>query len=450
MAKLWDKGYSIDTFVEHFTVGEDYILDAQLIEHDCIGNAAQARTLQKAGLLTGSEADSIIDALVKLMKQTQEGDFTVNREDEDVHTAVEGALTRLLGETGKKIHAGRSRNDQVIVDLRLYARQMLLETISECEQLTDALDSLISKHAMVPMMGRTHTQRAMPSSVGLWAGAYLESMEEDIELARGLYSFINRCPLGSGASYGSALNLDRDFTSTLLGFDRPTTNVLHANHGRGRLESACLGWACQVSLSLSRMAADLILFSLPEFGYFTLPKELCSGSSLMPNKRNPCALELVRARAATVFGYHNTILNIVRALPAGYNRDLQETKAPFMRGMSLVKDMIHAIAQAVSRIEVHPDVMRKAFTPEVFATDRALELVLEGQPFRDAYRHVGTHLEELKNRDPDKVIANRKMSGTTGNLSVDRITERLESHLAFFHDESRRIDKVISGLFGND
>jgi len=274
------------------------------------------------------------------------------------------------------------------------------------------------------MPGRTHMQIAMPSSLGLWAGAWAESLLDDLTLVKAAHTLSDSSPLGSGAAYGSALPLDRKMVADLLGFAKVQNNVLYCANSRGKAELATLAACGQVMVDLSRLATDLVIGSMPEFGYFRIPKELCTGSSMMPQKRNPCGLELVRAKAAAVLGAEGQIAGILRALPSGYNRDFQETKGPFMRGVEATLGSLSVLRLTFEKLEVVQENLRKGFIPEIYATDRALELVAEGVPFRDAYRRVAAHLEELMDRDPVKNLKSKKLQGGPGNLGLAGLTKR--------------------------
>jgi argininosuccinate lyase len=448
MPKLWQKDYDLDAEVEAFTVGEDHVLDAVLVEADCLGSVAHALTLVKAGVLKSAEAAKLRKELAAVVRDWRAGRFAIARSDEDVHTAVENRVTKRLGDLGKKMHTGRSRNDQVIVDLRIWGKAALLDLMAAASEAAGELLKLAERGQDWPMVGRTHTQRAMPSSVGLWAGAFAESLLDDVELLRGAFELIDCCPLGSAASYGVPLPLDRALTARLLGFREAHNNVLYANNARGKFEAVCLAAAAQVMLDLSRLAADLILWSLPEFGYFKLPRELCSGSSIMPQKRNPCGLELVRAKAASVYSQLFAALEISRALPSGYNRDNQETKGFFMRGLGTATASARIAALSVRRLEVNVEAMKDAFHPEVYATDEALDLVLGGMPFRDAYKQVGLNLDKLAGRDPVEAIRRKKSLGATGNLNLGYGRKKLAAAGKFVAAERAKAAAVRTKLLG--
>ncbi|HUV38013.1 MAG TPA: lyase family protein, partial [Planctomycetota bacterium] len=298
MAKLWQKTTDLDETIERFTAGEDVTLDLGLAEFDVLGSIAHARMLAKIGILSEAELAKLQGELVKMLAAIERGEFTIRTDQEDVHTAVEERLTEAVGDAGKKIHTARSRNDQAALDCRLYARAKTLELRAALIALARTCLAFAERHREVPMVGRTHTQRAMPSSVGLWASAVAEAMLENDELLAGLYPLVNRSPLGSAASYGVAVPIDRELTAKLLGFERPVINVLYANNTRGKVEAELLAACAVVMTDLARAATDIILFSIPETGYFDLPERFCPGSSIMPQKRTPGPLELIRARAA--------------------------------------------------------------------------------------------------------------------------------------------------------
>ena len=450
MAKLWDKGYAVDQELEAFTTGDDYVLDRELVEADCAASIAHARMLASIGVLTPAEADALGAELAAIAADARAGTFTVEPADEDCHTAIENRLVARLGDLGKKVHTCRSRNDQVIAALRLYAREKLLGLFGDTLGLCGTLRAFAERHQGVPMIGRTHTQVAMPSSVGLWAAAWLESLLDDLRLLEAAYELNDQCPLGSAASYGVPMAIDRQLTSDLLGFGKLQNNVLYANNSRGKTESVILGSCVQIAIDLSRVAQDLINFSLPEFGYFTIPKELCTGSSIMPQKRNPCGLELVRAKTSTILACYNQVLNILKGLPSGYNRDLQETKRPFIEGLRLTGACVRVMDITFARLDVNAERCVAAFkaAPEVFATDEALRLVVQGVPFRDAYRQVAASIERLGEADPRAAIALRKHVGGPANLHLDVADAGIEHVKEFAAERRGRLRRALDALMG--
>lgn len=443
----------VDAGVLAYTAGQDRVLDLALVEADCMGTAAHAEMLSRVPvrppLLKPAEARRIAAELARIADDAAAGRFVITLEDQDVHLAVERRLTEKLGDLGRRVHVCRSRNDQVAVDLRLFAKGRLLEAVAAAAELSRTLLALARKHRKVPMVGRTHMQPAMPSSVGLWASAWAEGLLEDIELLQSAYELNNRCPLGSAASYGVPVPIDRQRVSDRLGFARPVHNVLHANQARGKIESVILSALGQVMLTLSRLAQDLILFSMPEFGYFRLPAEFTTGSSIMPQKRNPDVLELLRAKTAKVLAHAGLVAEIVRAAPSGYNRDLQEAKAPFMEGFDLTLSSLRILQPLLAGLQVDAKALRRAFGPEVFATDRALELVAGGLPFRDAYHQVKAGLGGLAGRDPDAAVAAKTHLGASAGLDFQAFGARARQAAAWAARERRRHETCRARLLGD-
>ena len=442
----------VDAGVLAYTAGQDRVLDVALVEADCFGTAAHATMLSRLPLqpplLSPADAQAIVAELRNVLADAAAGRFAITLEDQDVHLAVERRLTEKLGDLGKRVHACRSRNDQVAVDLRLFAKVRLQEAALAAAELARALLAFARRHEKVPMVGRTHMQPAMPSSVGLWASAWAESLLDDLVLLRTAYELNDQCPLGSAASYGVPVPIDRQLTSDLLGFARPVHNVLHANQARGKLEAIILSALGQAMLTLSRFAQDLILFSMPEFGYFRLPAEFTTGSSIMPQKRNPDVPELLRAKAAKVLAYANLVAEIVRAAPSGYNRDLQETKAPFMEGFELAISSLRILAPLVAGLEVDAAALRRGFGPDVYATDRALELVAQGMPFRDAYHEVKANLDKLAGYDPDAALAAKRHLGAPLGLDFAAMDARAQEAETWARREQERHRACRDRLLG--
>lgn len=433
-----------------YTAGDDLRLDAELIEYDCIGTAAHAVMLAglrvRPPILRAAEARALVRELGAILRQARRGQFVIRPEDQDCHLAIERVLTERLGDAGRRIHAGRSRNDQVATALRLHTRAHVLGATLEAADLAAILIDFAETHRRAPMAGRTHLQPAMPSSVGLWAAAWAEDLLDDAAMLLDAAALADQCPLGSAASYGVPLPIDRARTAALLGFSRPTHTVLYANHSRGKIEAAALHACAQTMITLSRMAQDLILFSMPEFGYFVLPDGFCTGSSLMPQKRNPDVLELVRSRAARVAADAAVVLEILRAAPSGYNRDLQDTKEPYLRGMATTRATLRILAPIVRGLTVQPDRLAAGFRPEVFAADRALEMVARGMPFRDAYRHVRDHLDEIAAADPVQAIARKRHLGAPAGLDFGGLRNRAAAAASVAGDELAEMNAAVSRL----
>ena len=443
---------TINNEVLAFTAGRDVELDHALITVDCIGTAAHVTMLSKMPvkpkLITEAERKKVIAGLVEIIGLAQQNKFKIKLADQDVHLAVERTLTNKLGDLGKKIHTGRSRNDQVAVDLRLYAKEQILQTLEEAAALAAELTAFGKKHETVPMVGRTHMQPGMPSSVGLWATAHAESLLDDCVALINAYRLNDQCPLGSAASYGVPLPIDRQLTSDLLGFSRPTHNVLYANNGRGKMESMILSAMSQVMLTLSRLAQDLLFFTMPEFDYFKLPAEFCTGSSIMPQKQNPDVCELVRAKASRVKAAEQGVYDLIKGSPTGYNRDLQEAKELFMEGMATTRACLRIMAPMIKATKVNKKALIAGFTPDVFATDRALELVGEGMPFRDAYDYVKENLQELENIDPTGAIRLKTHLGAPLGLDWNYFKARTAAVKETVREERKAFNRAVTRLLG--
>jgi argininosuccinate lyase len=436
-----------------FTVGRDPELDLALAEADCIGTAAHVVMLSRMKvsppIISAKGCDAVLRALAAILGEVRAGRFRIDVSDQDVHLAVERRLTARLGALGKRVHTGRSRNDQVALDLRLYARGQVMGAIGETAALARELLRFARRNARVPMVGRTHFQPAMPSSVGLWASAHAESLLDDIELLMAAYRLNNRCPLGAAAGYGVPLPLDRVLTSRLLGFSEPVHNTLYAAGGaRGKIESVVLSSMAQVMLSLSRLAEDLVLFTAPEFGYFSLPAALCTGSSIMPQKRNPDVMELIRAKAARVMADSQAVLGVAKALPGGYNRDLQETKEPFMNGLATTRACLRMATAAVAELQVDRKALAAGFSAGVFAADRALELVAGGVPFREAYDLVKAGRAGTGAMDPGRALAAKRHLGAPAGLDFGMLDRRAAGAAAWARGEERRCSAVEARLLG--
>ena len=407
----------VDPDVLDYTVGDDPVLDMDLVRWDCLGTAAHVTMLSEMPVtppvVTQEEAARVRAALADVVADRF---FVVREQDQDVHMAVETRLTDMLGDLGKKIHTGRSRNDQVAVDVRLHIKDQILGLEGELADLASALVDFGKAHDRVPMVGRTHLQPAMPSSVGVWATGHAEMILDQTANLEAAYTLNDACPLGSAAGYGVPLPLDRQRTSDLLGFARPLHNVFGASMGRGEDEAALLSALAQLMAVLSRLAEDMILFSMPEFGYFTLPRAYCTGSSIMPQKYNPDVLELVRSKTAQVLGLATAALSMLHAMPGGYNRDLQDCKGLYMKGLSITRTTLRILAKFVRGLGIDEAKLRAGFIPGVFATDVALRKVAAGTPWREAYHQVRDNLEALATEDPDAAVAAKTHAGATAGL----------------------------------
>ena len=355
MAKLWQKDYKLNEEIEKFTVGNDFLLDKNLIKYDVYGSIAHAIMLNKIGILTKDELKKLKKTLIEILKLSQKNKFEIKQEDEDVHTAIENYLTKKLGDLGKKIHTARSRNDQVLVDLRLYTKEKLLEAQKLALELAGALVYSAEKYKNAPMPGYTHSRKAMPSSVGLYFASFAESLIDELEILEEAYEINDQCPLGSGAGYGLPLNVDRQITADLLGFEKVQNNVIYVQNSRGKFESFAVFALSAVMNDLARISNDLIMFSMEEFGFFKLPDEFCTGSSIMPQKKNPDVLELIRAKSAKVDSNLYLIKSIIIKLPTGYNRDLQLTKEPLMESFDITLSSLRIFSTVIKNLQVNEE-----------------------------------------------------------------------------------------------
>ncbi len=391
MKKLWDRRTGIKTneTVENYTVGVDYLLDLELLPYDIKGTMAHAKMLYKIKILTSKELSILLRALNSILTLWKKGKFKIKKEQEDGHTAIEAYLTEHYGEVGKKIHTGRSRNDQSLVMTRLFSKEKLLEIKKATEKLITTLAQQIKKQGKIKMPGYTHMQRAMPSSVGMWLGSYCDSLKDDLILLDAAFKVIDQNPLGSGAGYGeNTLGLDKKLTTKELNFKKVQDNPMYCGFSRGKFENIVLQAVSNIMFDLGKIASNLVLFTTKEFDFFNLPEEFKTGSSFMPQKKNYDVLELVRGNVAIFNGYQHQIENVIRNLPAGYNRDFQLTKEPYIKGMKLAQETIEVMTLVIKSLEAKKKNLENACTPELYATDEALKLVKKGKSFREAYREV--------------------------------------------------------------
>ncbi|WP_420455545.1 argininosuccinate lyase [Rubrivirga sp.] len=422
---IWHKGTAAADWVTRFTVGEDWRWDTVLLPYDLEGTRAHAWALGRVGVLTEAEVAEVGAALDAIRAEWEAGDVVVRPEDEDMHTVIERELTARLGDAGKKIHAGRSRNDQVLVALRLWLRDALAQVAEGAEAVGGGLLGHADAGQSLLMPGYTHGQRAMPTTVAVWAAGYADLLADDLGTLAAARRLANTSPWGSAAGYGvPVLDLPRDAVADRLGFER-TQAVAAVQLSRGKSEGAVVHALVQIGLTLNRLASDLALFATAEFGFVTLPAEHTTGSSIMPQKRNPDVLELARATAHRLTAELHLLLTLPANLPGGYHRDLQLTKEATMRAVLAAQNLVTAVAAVLPSVRWQPDAMRAALSPDLFATAEALRLVVEGTPFRDAYRAVGADLGSLSVPSADDALAAYTSDGTPGHVDVAALRERL-------------------------
>lgn len=386
--KLWQKEYPLNKKIEDFTVGDDFVLDQKLVKHDCRASIAHAHMLAKIDILSDEEVEKLTLGLNKIIELDKQGDFKISQDQEDCHTAIENHLTERLGDLGKKIHSFRSRNDQVLTALRLYYKEELSTCADLLEDLRSSIRNFIEKHGEIKWPGYTHMRKAMPSTIGLWANAFVDSMADNRRLLKVAIELIDQSPLGTAAGYGVPFEIDRAFTANSLDFARVQENPIYAQISRGKFEVTILHALSQIMFDLNKFASDVTLFSMPEFGFFELPPEFCTGSSIMPQKKNPDVLELLRARYHVLIGYEFQIKTMCANLISGYNRDVQLTKEPTMKGIETTQQSLSISSLLFQNLKVNADACAKALTDELFATEEAYELVRQGMPFREAYQKI--------------------------------------------------------------
>ena len=428
--KLWSKGFEPDKMIEQFTVGADRELDLRLARYDVQGSMAHIRMLESIGLLGHDELPVLLDALSDIAAMIERGEFKIEDGVEDVHSQVEFLLTERLGDLGKKIHSGRSRNDQVLVDLKLFIRDELAQTAHAVESLFNLLLELSEKHKDDLMPGYTHLQVAMPSSFGLWFGAYAESLVDDMQMLLAAYRIANQNPLGSAAGYGSSFPLDREMTTRLLGFDAPHYNVVAAQMSRGKTERAAAASIAAVASTLGRLAMDVCMWMCQNFGFVSFPDELTTGSSIMPHKKNPDVFEIMRGKCNRLQSVPNELALLTANLPLGYNRDLQLMKDILFPATTELRSCIEMAEFMLRHIRIRKDILDDPRYDYLFTVEDVNRLVLQGIPFRDAYKQIGMAVQEGRYK-PTREIHHTHL-GSIGNLANDRIREKMAPLMASF------------------
>ena len=423
--KLWEKNVQVDQEVDRFTVGKDREMDLYLAKYDVLGSMAHITMLERIGLLTAEELQTLLAALREIYKVADSGKFVIEDGIEDVHSQVELMLTRSLGDMGKKIHSGRSRNDQVLLDLKLFTRAQIQELVTAVTSLFEVLIAQSNRYQAVLMPGYTHLQVAMPSSFGLWFGAYAESLVDDLQLLQAAYRVCNRNPLGSAAGYGSSFPLNRQLTTDLLGFDSLDYNVVYAQMGRGKMERTVAFAMAGIAATLSKLAFDACLFNSQNFGFIKLPDQFTTGSSIMPHKKNPDVFELTRAKCNKIQGLPQQITLIANNLPSGYFRDLQIIKELFLPAFDELKDCLQMVTHMMREVKVNEHILDDERYALMFSVEEVNRRVVAGVPFRDAYKQVGLEIEAGQFK-PNKQVAHTH-EGSIGNLCNEQIAQLMQS-----------------------
>ena len=442
--KLWEKNVQVNAEIDRFTVGRDREMDMYLAKYDVLGSMAHITMLESIGLLTADELNILLEELKKIYASVERGEFVIEDGVEDVHSQVELMLTRRLGDVGKKIHSGRSRNDQVLVDLKLFIRAQLKSVAEAVERLFHVLISQSNRYKNVLMPGYTHLQIAMPSSFGLWFGAYAESLVDDMVFLQAAYKVCNRNPLGSAAGYGSSFPLDREMTTRLLGFDSMNYNVVYAQMGRGKVERNVSFALASIAGTLSKMAFDACMFSCQNFGFVKLPDECTTGSSIMPHKKNPDVFELTRAKCNKIQGLPQQIMMIMNNLPSGYFRDLQIIKEVFLPSFEELEDCLQMATYIMDKIKINEHILDDDKYLYMFSVEEVNRLAAEGMPFRDAYKKVGLDIEAGKFTHEKTV--HHTHAGSIGNLCNDKIEELMQQAVSGFNFE--KVEEAEKALLG--
>jgi argininosuccinate lyase len=441
--KLWEKGIETDRLIEQFTVGKDRELDLLLARYDVIGSLAHVSMLRSIGLLNEEELSALRNGLLAIYKSVEKGDFVIGEGVEDVHSQVEMLLTQKLGDTGKKIHTARSRNDQVLLDIKLYIREEIQQIVGLAENLSHTLLSQSEKYKAVLMPGFTHLQVAMPSSFGLWFAAWAECLAEDLQVMLAAYRVADLNPLGSGAGYGSSFPVDRRLTTDLLGFEDMHYNVVNAQMSRGRTERLTSFGLSSLAGTLSRLAGDVCLYASQNFGLIKLPDEFTTGSSIMPHKKNPDVFELIRARCNKMQALPGEIEHIYINLPSGYFRDMQIIKESFFPVFAEMKSCLSLAAYALDKVIPVEDTLQDERYKYIFSVEEVNRLVIQGMPFREAYKEIAARIADGSFRSDHTVMHTHE--GSIGNLCNDRITLKIEKVVEQFHFErkDRALEKLL-------
>lgn len=445
MKKLWEKDWKLNKVIETFETKDDLLLDQKLVKSDVIGSLAHAMGLKKIEILSRKELLIIKKGLKEIWELNNSGKFILQPGDEDIHTKIENYLTDVYGEVGKKIHTGRSRNDQVLTAIRLFTKNQLLLIWKQLLELIDKLILFSEKHSHEIIPGYTHMQKAMPSTIGMWSSALAEGLLDSLIFLKSAYHLNNQSPLGSAAGYGIPLEINREYTAKLLGFKRVQINSLYCQNSRGKIESVVLAALIAILQDVNKFATDVLLFTTSEFGFFEVDRHLCSGSSLMPQKKNVDIAELLRSKVHVLLGNYCQIVSLSSNLMSGYNRDLQDSKKPLFESLEITLNSLKVAILLIKGITVSNVKLQKSITPELFATHYALNLVKQGIAFRDAYQK--TAKEDMKKASFHSVIKGTKHTGSTGNSGLTVFVKQLEKEIKIYNQEKRIDQTAVNNLF---
>ena len=446
MKKLWHKNYTQNELAEMYCFARSAVLDTRLVKADALGSIAHAKMLSTIGILTDVEYQALKKELLEIIRLDEKGEFKIDSHDEDVHTKIENFLTEKVGEPAKKIHTARSRNDQVILDLRLFAKEELFGIFESAADLVLSFQKMAKQYEFMPMPGYTHMQKAMPSSVGMWMGSFAESLIDDLILLKSAFVITDQSPLGAGAAYGVSLPINRTLVSDMLGFAKVQNNTLYTQAGRVKFQLSVMHVLTQTMLTLSRFAQDLLLFTTSEYNFFTVDDSLLSGSSIMPQKKNLDIMEVLRARSHMVVGHEQTAASIVAGLPSGYNVDFGETKELFIDCVDITRDSIGITRLVLKNLTPNEYVLLASCTPDMFAAHAAYLLVKKGMPFRDAYKEIGSHLDTIPQFDVIEVLKSSNHEGGPGNLQLEKIMESINEEKKWWSEKKRKYQTAITEL----
>lgn len=446
MKKLWQKQWQLNSSVEAFETKDDILMDQALLQFDVYASLAHATMLVKIGILTQEEYEKAKSGLKEILELSKKGKFLLQMGDEDIHSKIEEYLTTKYGDIGKKIHTGRSRNDQVLTALRLYTKSQLLSLWEVTLQLNDDFLAFAKKHEHLLMPGYTHTQKAMPSSLGMWAGSFVEACLDDVSQIHSFYNHIDSSPLGSAAGYGVPLSLDRAYTAALLGFEKVQVNPIYCQNSRGKYDGETIALLNSILFDINKFATDVILFTSSEFNYLSVDETLCSGSSIMPQKKNVDIAELLRSKIHKGIGSYTQIMSTSSNLISGYNRDLQDNKKPLMELFQTTQEALQMTTLLASSIQPNEEVIAHNMTSDLFATGAALQLVAKGMPFREAYQHIGNNLQDVKATNHNEYREASNHVGGLSNLNLDDFTQQLEEQRRQWKKENDHFENTLQKL----
>ncbi|HVA96248.1 MAG TPA: argininosuccinate lyase [Candidatus Acidoferrales bacterium] len=451
MKKLWQKNTQmLDTFIETFETKDDLLLDQKLIVYDVYGSLAHAKMLKKIGILSAYELKLLTEGLKEILTLTEKNQFILEAGDEDIHTKIENFLIEKYGDIGKKIHTGRSRNDQVLTALRLYSKDKLLAIWEDVMQLTESFQHFANKYESMAMPGFTHMQKAMPSTVGMWASAFTEALLDDLTALKTAYELNDQSPLGSAAGYGVPLPLDRQYTADLMGFARVQINPIYSQNSRGKIETQIIAALSAILIDINKFATDVLFFTSSEINYFSVSENLYSGSSIMPQKKNVDVAELLRSKLHLLLGHYTQIMSLSSNLISGYNRDFQDSKKPFFESLDLTHDSIKATTLLINNLIPNKTKLESSLTSEIFATHQALELVSKGMPFRSAYQKVGNDLQHVEQKNIPELMLQSNHIGGTGNLMLEHFSKMLDTEKKHYQQVLKNFRTAVSVLVTED